>query len=187
MVILPAKVNPASQDIREGLVLHPTHLLPTETTRQGRPEYRTTRPVWFNDPKHGRVEVPEDYVTDKHSLPGIVRAWQPKGPQWAGPAIVHDWLYETKLLARKDADEVYLAAMRAIGVLMHHRFIAFEAVRFGGFRGYGIVDPDNIDLVAPHREDDLVNQSPNALPKAALYLAVRGAKWAARAKGIPLP
>ncbi len=125
-------------------------LVPTGTFRNGRPEYRLARALHFED-----VTVPAGFVVDGYSMPGriINWRWQPKHARWKTAATVHDWLFETQLKPFEECNWIFLRAMRATGVKIHHRAIAFAAVMLFGQGGYGLVDADNIDLVAPHRPD----------------------------------
>lgn len=135
--------------------LNDEDLIPTRTTRHGRAEYRIRRDLVF-----GKLTVPKGFVTDKYSLPGrvIPFIWQPKKAKYATAAVVHDWLYETAWFGpgedgRKKADEVLMRVMTATGINVVKRWIVWAAVRVGGRWGYGIVDPDNVELVHPVRPD----------------------------------
>lgn len=130
-------------------------LEPTGATRHGRTEYRVLRTVIFE-----QLTIPPGFVTDKYSLPGrlIPFIWQPKAAKFATPAVIHDWLYETKWLGdgeegRWKADAVLMRAMKATGIPVWRRWLVWAAVRLGGEAGYGLVDADNLPLVRPVRPD----------------------------------
>ncbi|MBI1359878.1 MAG: DUF1353 domain-containing protein [Alphaproteobacteria bacterium] len=125
-------------------------LTPTGTFREGRPEFRLTRPLVFED-----IVVPKFYVTDRYSLPGrlIPLLWEPHHARYSTPAVIHDWLFETKLKPFEDSNAILMRAMQAAGVRADQRWIVFLAVSFFGRRGYGVVDPDNIPLVRSVRPD----------------------------------
>lgn len=136
-------------------LLQDEDLVPTGTTRQGRPEFRLTRELTFEAQR-----VPKGYVTDKYSLPGrlIPFIWQPHHAKYAAPAILHDWAYETMSFGadeggRELADAMLMRAMTAAGISPWRRWIVWAAVRVGGRRGYGVVDPDNIGLARKVRPD----------------------------------
>lgn len=132
----------------------------TGTFRGGwarRPEYRLKRDLSFGEP---RVTVPAGFVVDGYSLPGrlISGVWQPKEKRWFTASTLHDWAYETMILGRDEkgrelADNLLMRAMRYCGVEPHKRWIVWAAVRVGGAAGYGVIAPQNVDLVAPHRPD----------------------------------
>ena len=130
-------------------------LVPTGTTRQGRPEFRLTRTLIF-----GKVTVPAGFITDKYSLPGrlIPFIWQPHKAKYATAAVLHDWLYESLLFGadedgRANADNLLMNAMIATGINPVRRWIVWAAVRVFGGGGYGLVDPDNVALVRAVRPD----------------------------------
>ena len=136
-------------------LLEDEDLVATGSTRHGRAEYRLTRSIIFET-----LTIPPGFVTDKYSLPGrlIPFLWQPKKAKFATPAVIHDWLYETRWFgegedAREKADAILLRAMTALRISPWRRWIAWAAVRLGGRAGYGIVDADNIPLVRAVRPD----------------------------------
>lgn len=91
----------------------------------------------------GRSIVPPDgFYTDMASVPPIGRIFLPKTGdgkrgQYAQAAAIHDFLYETgqidgKDITRKEADEIFLAALTAMKVSRHRRQFMYMAVRIGG-------------------------------------------------------
>lgn len=86
-------------------------------------------------------EIPEGFITDFASIPkifhGIFSPWDIKhGPA----AILHDYLYQFRLVPRKEADGIFLEAMRIRGVGWVKRHIFYRAVRTFGQDAY---DDDN--------------------------------------------
>ncbi|MGA9657610.1 MAG: DUF1353 domain-containing protein [Asticcacaulis sp.] len=145
------------------------------------PSSLTPQPViLFNKTKHGRklftlneefpycdaatgkvIVVPRWYVTDFASVPwygqGVI---DPQGPT-ARAAIIHDWLYTIgEKGKREEADAIFYRAMIAFGVSDLSARIAYNAVRAGGERGYGLkddwafIDPTRPDVyqLAPFRK-----------------------------------
>lgn len=133
------KVQPINDEVAEGLIGTEADFEETGTFRQGRPEYRTLRPFWFDN-----VTVPAGFVFDVHSLPILLRHRQPKDPSWWGPALIHDWCLESGVVSIAEANSLYLRAMRAIGVMPHHRFVAHAGVEVARH-----AFPDRITKVAP--------------------------------------
>jgi hypothetical protein len=60
-------------------------------------------------------------------------------------ATVHDWLYTTAQVSRKEADAVLYRALRAEGVAKWRAWLFWAGVRVGGAGQYGPPLPD-----APH-------------------------------------
>lgn len=52
-------------------------------------------------------------------------------------AAVHDWLYRTGLITRRQADAVFYRALRASGVARWRAWLMWAGVRLGGWRRYG--------------------------------------------------
>lgn len=125
------------------IILRPGDLEPTGGFRDGdpeRPEFMLMRDIVFEAwrAKSGcAVIVPAGYVTDRFSLPGLIKGFQPTQEKWLMPALVHDWLYDVGLIPRSKADSIFSQAMKASGTKWWHRYGAFAGVRFGGDKGFG--------------------------------------------------
>jgi hypothetical protein len=131
-------------------LLSDADLVPLGTFRHGRPEYELARDLVFED-----VVVPKGFVVDGYSLPGrlVNWIWQPKRARWKTAATVHDWLFETQSKPFHKSNAIFWRAMRASGVKPLHRWVAWFGVTLFGERGYGLVAPQNRELVAPYRPD----------------------------------
>lgn len=87
---------------------------------------------------YGVVTVPSGFVTDGASIPRVF--WNIMGPQgqWFYAAIIHDFLYSvhsnTRFRAtRLEADEIFLDAMKDLGVPWLKRHTIYRAVRLFGW------------------------------------------------------
>lgn len=54
-----------------------------------------------------------------------------------GPAVIHDYLYGTATLSRRECDEVFYNALRASGVARWRAWLMWAGVRIGGHWRYG--------------------------------------------------
>jgi len=82
------------------------------------------------------VIVPAGFITDWASVPRLFwRMFPPWGP-WSPAALVHDWLYFTGEVGRKEADKVFLDVMARIGVPWLTRHLMYRGVRVGGWHAY---------------------------------------------------
>lgn len=152
MFFMPMEPTTQDIDIRMGLILswdsverHVDPITQQPTFRQGRPEWRLLQPVVYRG-----VIVRAGFVFDVHSLPRLLRPWQPENPAWWGPAALHDYLLETGLVSIKEANALYLAAMEDLGVRWIHRTVAYAGVEFARHAFPGRItriDPANIELV----------------------------------------
>jgi hypothetical protein len=80
-----------------------------------------------------RIHVRDGYVTDGASIPRS--AWLPVGNPWEeylGAAIIHDWLYESEVWPREDADRCFVDLMEWLGINWARRNVMYSAVRLGG-------------------------------------------------------
>lgn len=126
-------------------------------TKAGRKLFTLDAEFPYCDVETGKViVVPRWYVTDFASVPWYGQGFiDPQGPT-ARAAIVHDWLYAVgEPGKREEADAIFHRAMLKYGVSPFHANIAYQAVRAGGQKGYGLpgdwwfVDPKRQDLRQP--------------------------------------
>lgn len=83
-----------------------------------------------------RITAPKGYATDFASIPRLVRWAIPKFGAHDGPAVIHDWLYNTHLVSKPVADAVFLEALLVAGVRPAAARIMFEAVSLFGGSGW---------------------------------------------------
>ena len=80
------------------------------------------------------INVQEGFVSDMASIPKLF--WNLIGSPFTGryteAALVHDALYASEALPRKEADGVFLELMAQAGVSYWKRYSMYWAVRLGG-------------------------------------------------------
>lgn len=54
-----------------------------------------------------------------------------------GPAVIHDYLYGTANLSRRQSDEVFYNALRSSGIARWRAWLMWAGVRIGGHWRYG--------------------------------------------------
>lgn len=84
-----------------------------------------------------RIEVPEGFKTDFASVPRAFWWLFPPDGRYTNAAIIHDYLYYTKgfgRYSRKQADLIFLEAMKVLGVPYLQRKTIYRAVRLFGPR-----------------------------------------------------
>jgi hypothetical protein len=102
---------------------------------------------WEEKGKEYRVRVPKGYVTDLSSIPRWARSVIPVVGRQNGPSVIHDYIYEPlspqvggghqlRGWTKQDADNLFLAAMKAAGVNWYRRNAMYLAVKFGGGRAW---------------------------------------------------
>jgi len=78
--------------------------------------------------------LPKGFASDGMSIPRFFWRWI--GPkveaQTVCPGIIHDWLYTSKIMTRKDADEWLRRALLANGVSASRARLVYWGVRMGG-------------------------------------------------------
>lgn len=78
------------------------------------------------------------FVTDFNSVPRpLWPLFPPTSADSTKAAVLHDMLYSTLLLSRRDADGVYRRAMKELGAPPWRRWVMWGAVRAFGWRRYG--------------------------------------------------
>lgn len=109
---------------------HVRLILPELYSPAGDPLYQTTAELWCQ----GFV-IPAGFVTDLASTPRWVQDRLPPDGPWSLAAILHDWLYvnHPPVFTRAEADNLFLAEMKRLGVPLRQRLPMWVAVRlFGG-------------------------------------------------------
>lgn len=104
-----------------------------DTTDDG--QWEIVEPLVFvSDVARLTITVPAGFRTDLASVPRIPVAYWLAGGSAAAAAVVHDYLYNSRLVPRKVADEVLREASTATAVPAWRRWLMWSAVRlFGGF------------------------------------------------------
>jgi hypothetical protein len=143
------------------------------------------RDVWYRG-----FRVPAGFVFDVHSLPRVLRFWQPKNPAWWGPAALHDWALESGLISIREANRLYRDAMRDLGVRRIHRVAAFYGVEFARLAfpdRITRIDPDNAELVERVAGRAAVYSETAPSVRKFLFMAARAAvSGYIRSRGVPL-
>lgn len=89
--------------------------------------------IEYAPPGYNKVIVKEGFRTDYASVPRIFWIIMPPDGEYTLAAIVHDYLYHTQLRSRREADMIFLLAMRDLGVSWIKRHTMQKAVRIGGW------------------------------------------------------
>lgn len=82
------------------------------------------------------IHVPVGFVTDFASTPFIFWAIFPKTGVYSKAAVLHDWLYQSKIRSRAMADLIFKEAMAVLGVPRWKRDLMYWGVRCFGWLGY---------------------------------------------------
>jgi hypothetical protein len=144
--------------------LTPQPVMLFNQTKDGRKLFTLDAEFPYCDVETGKViVVPRWYVTDFASVPWYGQGFvDPQGPT-ARAAIVHDWLYTIgEPRKREEADAIFLRAMLKYGVPPFQANVAYQAVRIGGEKGYGL--PGDWRFTDPKRQD-LTQPPPFAKPR----------------------
>ncbi|MEH0194872.1 DUF1353 domain-containing protein [Caulobacter sp. CCNWLY153] len=132
--------------------LTPQPVMLFNQSKEGRKLFTLEAEFPYCDVETGKViVVPRWYVTDFASVPWYGQGFvDPQGPT-ARAAIVHDWLYAIgEKDKRAEADAIFLRAMLKYGVKPFQANIAYQAVKTGGEKGYGL--PGDWRFIDPRRQ-----------------------------------
>ena len=79
------------------------------------------------------IRVPSGFITDFASVPRLFWRLIPPWGKYARAAVVHDWLYCSHELSRKESDRVFEHLMKELGVGWLKRKTMYRAVRAAGW------------------------------------------------------
>lgn len=80
----------------------------------------------------GKIEsftVPKGFKTDFATVPVVFTWLVPRYGLYTKAAILHDYLYDTKVVNKADADGIFRRVMRELGVSFLRRWMMWAAVR----------------------------------------------------------
>ena len=83
-----------------------------------------------------RVTIPPGFVTDFCSSIPMVWSIIPKWDKYGKATVVHDYLYFTKEVSRKEADDIFYECMLVLGVKKWKAKAMYWAVRLFGKSSY---------------------------------------------------
>jgi hypothetical protein len=93
--------------------------------------------AYLNQPLHvNSWVIPAGFETDFASVPRLFWNILPPIGLYTRAAIVHDYLYQTGLVSRKEADLIFLQIMKTDEVDFFVRHLMYYAVRIFGGRHY---------------------------------------------------
>jgi len=78
------------------------------------------------------ITVPKGFITDLATIPKLFWVLLPPTGKYGKAAILHDYLYSNAIETKRYADDVFLEAMKVLGVGRIKRTIMYYAVRLFG-------------------------------------------------------
>lgn len=83
------------------------------------------------------IVIFKGFITDWASIPRILWAiLAPFDGPILVPSLVHDYLYESHEVSRKEADDIFYNLLREAGVNVVTAFLMWSGVRSGGYFAY---------------------------------------------------
>lgn len=132
----------SSKDLNTGQIkiagLEKSFALEVESTASSRFRTADSREIGINIGTHEtKITIQRGFKTDLASIPRAFWLIFPpigtKHNQYGTPAVLHDYLYASKIFNRKTADLIFLTAMKQYKVRLVVRYAFFFVVRvFGG-------------------------------------------------------
>ncbi len=84
-----------------------------------------------------KITVPKGFVYDKGSVPRLAWGLIPRDDRSGVIAfLVHDYLYETQILSRKESDQIMYELLRAGGMSWFRSQAAYRAVRLAVWKNW---------------------------------------------------
>lgn len=104
---------------------------------EGDSRWRLRRDVIYQTDANKRVIAPAGMTTDFASIPRFVwPLWPPYDRTYGKAAVIHDWLYQVHgrveydlLFSRREANLVFLEAMKSLGAGYFKRQTIYNAVQ----------------------------------------------------------
>jgi len=78
------------------------------------------------------IAVPRGFITDLATVPKIFWFFLPPTGEYGKAAVLHDYLYANAIESKLYADNIFLEAMKVLGVGKIKRTIMYYAVRLFG-------------------------------------------------------
>lgn len=97
------------------------------------------------------LTIPSGFVSDLASIPALFRGVLPVNDRHREAAVVHDYLYESQIVTRAEADAIFLVAMEESGVSLWKRTMMYSGVRAGGWLAWRKHAKRREKNLAPHR------------------------------------
>ena len=92
--------------------------------------WKTDRELIYYVNKEGeKIVVPKGFTTDLASVPWPASMIIPKSGRFNSAAVIHDYLYFSKLYTRQKADLIFYQAMQVLGVSFIKRWVMYHSVR----------------------------------------------------------
>lgn len=107
------------------------HLILKEPA-SGKGEWTLVRQLRYAG-REQQFAVPPNFKTDGASVPRVMWHLLPPFGRYLKAAVIHDYLYVTRPVSRKDADGIFRRIMREAGVSKPKRYIMWAAVRVFGW------------------------------------------------------
>lgn len=94
--------------------------------------------------KNDIIKIPKGFDTDFASIPRFLWSYLPpfgtKRNPYFNASLLHDFVYDEicdyPISGRKEADKIFLEAMKAIGIKWYVRYTLYYAARLFGGRSY---------------------------------------------------
>ena len=91
--------------------------------------FKTLAPFWYISKSGKKYHVPVDTNTDFASIPRFFRRVISRTGRHDRAAVLHDYLCESGIVPRKEADKVFMEAMKHLKVNWLKRRIMYTGVR----------------------------------------------------------
>lgn len=93
--------------------------------------------IYYTSTKFCRtVAVPRGFITDLASIPFVLRPLLNPNGESRKAAVIHDWLYCSRLYPRMEADAIFREALLFCGVSAPVAWAMWAGVRTGGWLYY---------------------------------------------------
>jgi len=133
-----AKLLTISKYLKKGQQMHSKFYseLHVEVLDDGRKRKLVKDLIYYSKLLNQIIVVPKGFITDFASVPRIFWNILPPSGRYTKAAVLHDYLYQTHLINKETADNIFKEAMECLGVSKFKIWSMYGAVKFFGASSY---------------------------------------------------
>lgn len=95
--------------------------------------WKVLSPLTYITNDNIKIIAPKGFNTNFASTPRIFWSFLPPWGKYGKAAIIHDFLYYSGIYSKKEADLIFLEAMKTLEVVKWKRYSMYYSVKYIGF------------------------------------------------------
>lgn len=90
--------------------------------------------------------IPKGFVTNYGSVPQILQSFIPASGKATYAYVLHDWLYETGILSKDEADKLLRDLVIELGLSKIKAYSIYYGLKIGGFKAWNKCRENDVKL-----------------------------------------